>query len=90
MRTWKLSAAIAFLALVSSVMPVRAAPANWASEAEPDLGLSYSYPADVFLPIKGHQKPFFHYFASESAEAKFLVGGWDNSKGNRLQTSSNG
>jgi hypothetical protein len=50
------------------------------SEADPVLGLRYAYPADIFLPIEGDRKPLFHYFASRSSDAKFLVGGWDNSK----------
>jgi hypothetical protein len=45
------------------------------------LGFAYSYPRDLFARTEGDGKPSFHYFSSESSEAKFLVGGWDNSSG---------
>jgi len=76
-----LQATFAFAALAVAVLPVGAAASRWTLEKDPDLGLRYSYPADVFSRIHGDGKPYFHYFASPSSEAKFLVGGWNNSKG---------
>ena len=81
MRAITLRATAAFAAWAMAVSPVGAAAWRWALETEPDLGLSYSYPPDVFLPIEGDGKPYFHYFASASSEAKFLVGGWNNTTG---------
>jgi hypothetical protein len=80
-RAITLRATAAFTAWAMAVSPVGAAASRWALETEPDLGLSYSYPPDVFLPIEGDEKPYFHYFASASSEAKFLVGGWNNTTG---------
>ena len=81
MRTITLRATTALAVWAISVSPVVAGGWRWALERDPELGLSYSYPADVFLPIEGDGKPYFHYFASASSEAKFLVGGWNNAKG---------
>ena len=68
------------LALVVSSTAGTAA-ANWALQTDRELGFRYSYPAEVFSPIEGDGKPYFHYFASPSSEAKFLVGGWNNARG---------
>ena len=48
-------------------------------ERDPDLGFTYAYPSEVFERLEGDGKPSFHYFASADSEAKFLVGGWNNS-----------
>jgi hypothetical protein len=64
----------------SAGLPLAATASRWASETENDLGIRYTYPSDVFSPIEGDGKPSFHYFASKSSDAKFLVGGWNNSK----------
>jgi hypothetical protein len=75
----KTAAAVAIFAIAGLSVP--AAASRWASETENGLGLSYSYPTDVFSRAEGDGKPYFHYFASKSSEAKFLVGGWNNAKG---------
>ena len=81
MRAKILPAIAALLALAITGLPVGAAVSRWALQTDPDLGFSYSYPVEAFSPIEGDGKPHFHYFASPSAEAKFLVGGWNNAKG---------
>ena len=55
--------------------------AGWSHERDAELGFAYSYPSALFDRIEGDGKPSFHYFVSENSEAKFLVGGWDNSAG---------
>ncbi len=50
------------------------------SQADPEIGFRYSYPVDLFSPIQGDGKPYFHYFESASSDAKFLVGGWNNTR----------
>lgn len=75
-RAWLAVAALAFI-----VLPARAAVSHWELQTDPHLGFRYSYPSEVFSPIEGDGKPYFHYFASSSPEAKFLVGGWNNAKG---------
>ena len=69
------SAVFAFL-----VLPAGAA-SRWALKTDPHLGFRYSYPSPVFSPIEGDGKPSFHYFESPSSEARFLVGAWNNAKG---------
>lgn len=76
-----LQATAAFAALAIAALPVSATDSRWTLEKDPDLGLRYSYPAHVFSRVEGDGKPYFHYFASASSEAKFLVGGWNNAKG---------
>ena len=51
---------------------------QWRSARESDLGFVFAYPPDLFQELPGDGKPFFHYFASTSSDAKFLVGGWNN------------
>jgi hypothetical protein len=77
MRANMFQAVIAALALV---VPAGTAAASWALQTDGDLGLRYSYPAEVFSPLKGDGKPYFHYFASQAADAKFLVGAWNNAR----------
>jgi len=79
------------LGLLLSALPLgsgslKAAPPQWTSEQDPGLGFTYSYPRDVFSRIEGDGKPSFHYFESNSSEAKFLVGGWDNAAGQSPET----
>ena len=69
------SAVFAFL-----VLPAGAA-SRWAIETDPHLSFRYSYPSQVFSPIEGDGKPSFHYFETPSSEARFLVGAWNNAKG---------
>jgi hypothetical protein len=51
---------------------------SWLSKREATLGFAFSYPPELFQEIEGDGKPSFHYFASTSSDAKFLVGGWNN------------
>jgi hypothetical protein len=81
MRAKILQTAFVAAALAFVVLPARAASSPWASQTDPGLGFRYSYPSEVFSPIESDGKPYFHYFASASSEAKFLVGGWNNAKG---------
>ena len=68
-----------FVVAAAVQIPVLQAEAGqWLSEREPELGFAFSYPAELFHEIEGDGKPSFHYFASGSSGAKFLVGGWDN------------
>ena len=60
--------------------PGSADASRWALQTDPDIGFSYSYPVEVFSPLEGDAKPYFHYFASPSSDAKFLVGGWNNAR----------
>ena len=57
--------------------PAADAAMRWSLQTHTQLGFRYSYPADVFVPLEGDGKPYFHYFASPSSDAKFLVGGWN-------------
>jgi hypothetical protein len=67
---------VAAVALQISLLP--AAAGQWLTERESELGFAFSYPAELFQEIEGDGKPSFHYFASPSSDAKFLVGGWNN------------
>jgi hypothetical protein len=59
-----------------------AAIAPWTFERDQELGFRYSYPQHLFYEIEGDGKPAFHYFASPlTPDAKFLVGAWNNRKG---------
>jgi hypothetical protein len=80
-RATMFRSALACVALALVVLPAGAGASRWALQTDPDLGFRYSYPAEVFSPIENDGKPYFHYFASPSSEAKFLVGGWNNGKG---------
>jgi hypothetical protein len=66
--------------LVTFASPVWAAR-EWASDKEPSFGYSFAYPAEIFRPLDNRDKPHFRYFASNSADAKFVVGAWENTKG---------
>jgi hypothetical protein len=71
---------IMFWALLAALqIPLLPAVAGqWLGKREPGLGFAFSYPPDLFQEIAGDGKPSFHYFASPSSDAKFLVGGWNN------------
>jgi hypothetical protein len=81
MRLTTLVLSSIFFAGAAAPVPINPAVAAWSSERDPALGFAYSYPSDLFDRIEGDGKPSFHYFSSEDSEAKFLVGGWDNSAG---------
>jgi hypothetical protein len=53
---------------------------DWTTRQDGRFGFSYSYPADLFGEIEG-ERPSFHYFQSPGTQAKFLVGAWDNERG---------
>ena len=70
-----------FLAILMSVVAIsqcQAAPVPWASERDAELGFRFSYPRDLFHRTEGDRKPSFHYFTSDDAESKFVVGAWHN------------
>ena len=67
-----------YLAATSSVS---AATGTWTYERDPSLGFDFSYPRDLFQRTDGDGKPSFHYFVSRDAEAKLMVGAWNNEAG---------
>ena len=67
-----------YLAAISSVS---AATRPWAYERDPGLGFHFSYPRDLFERTEGDGKPSFHYFVSRDADAKLMVGAWNNEAG---------
>ena len=67
-----------YLAAMSSVS---AATRPWTHERDPGLGFDFSYPRDLFQRTEGDGKPSFHYFVSRDAEAKLMVGAWNNEAG---------
>ena len=67
-----------YLAAMSSVS---AATWPWTYERDPGLGFDFSYPRDLFQKTEGDGKPSFHYFVSRDAEAKLMVGAWNNEAG---------
>jgi hypothetical protein len=69
---------VLYLAAMSSVS---AATRPWAHERDPGLGFDFSYPRDLFQRTEGDGKPSFHYFVSRDAEAKLMVGAWNNEAG---------
>jgi hypothetical protein len=74
------------LSVAAASFPAGEARAGWALESDPELGFTFSYPSELFDRAEGYDKPSFHYFASEDSQAKFLVGGWDNSAGQSPET----
>jgi hypothetical protein len=81
MRLRTLAFSATLLALAVASLPLEQAIAAWASERDPELGFTFSYPSELFERAEGDGKPSFHYFASEDDDAKFLVGGWNNAAG---------
>jgi hypothetical protein len=79
----RLKALVLGAVLFSTVITASAVPAlaDWSHERDAELGFAYSYPSELFDRTEGDGKPSFHYFVSDNSEAKFLVGGWDNSAG---------
>jgi hypothetical protein len=72
---------VSFYIFLASALSATGAMAAWQSEQDPDIGFTFSYPDELFERTEGDGKPFFHYFASQDSNAKFIAGGWDNSAG---------
>ena len=74
---------IALLALIylAAMSSVAAATPPWTYERDPSLGFQFSYPRDLFDRTEGDGKPSFHYFVSKDADAKLIVGAWNNEAG---------
>jgi len=72
-----------WLLLVLAVIAGNSAEArgDWSAQQDPQFGFKYSYPAELFVSTKG-ERPSFYYFRSQETDAKFLVGAWNNEKGN--------
>jgi hypothetical protein len=69
------------LVYLTTIYSALAATPPLATEGDAELGFHFSYPRDLFQPIESDGKPSFHYFVSKDAEAKFLVGAWNNEAG---------
>lgn len=67
--------ALVYLTVIGSVC---AATPPWTTERDADLGFHFTYPRDVFQRTEGDGKPSFHYFVSRDAEAKLMIGAWNN------------
>ena len=65
----------------AAMSSVSAATRPWAHERDPGLGFDFKYPRDLFQRTEGDGKPSFHYFVSRDAEAKLMVGAWNNEAG---------
>jgi hypothetical protein len=76
---------LVYLAAMSSVS---AATRPWAYERDSGLGFNFSYPRDLFQRTEGDGKPSFHYFVSRDADAKLMVGAWNNEAGRPVSSSS--
>jgi hypothetical protein len=50
---------------------------QWATQQDPRFGFSFTYPAQMFAPVKGERRSFYYYGSKETG-ANFLVGAWDN------------
>jgi len=69
-----------FLPLAIAFASTSADARQWPTHQDPRFGFSYSYPVDMFVPTEG-ERPSFYYFGSKEADAKFLVGAWNNEEG---------
>ena len=69
------------LIYLGAMSSLTAATRPWAYERDPGLGFQFSYPRDLFDRTEGDGKPSFHYFASRDADAKLMVGAWNNEAG---------
>jgi hypothetical protein len=69
------------LIYLGAMSSVTAATRPWAYERDPGLGFQFIYPRDLFDRTEGDGKPSFHYFASRDADAKLMVGAWNNEAG---------
>jgi hypothetical protein len=68
------------LVFISLIFVGSACAGDWTTRQDGRFGFSYSYPAELFAEIEG-ERPSFHYFQSPGTQAKFLVGAWDNERG---------
>jgi hypothetical protein len=66
--------------LIVTSCSASAAAKRWVTEVEPSSGYSFAYPAPVFKPLGSQGKRHFRYFGN-SSDAKFVVGAWENTKG---------
>lgn len=81
MARWKTLLAIAALFVIGAPLAaVHAGSQGWSRHRDPGVGFRFSYPSQLFAPIPGDGKPYFHYFVSPDDTAKFLVGAWNNGK----------
>lgn len=71
---WSFTGALALTLLGAATSP-------WSFEQDDDFGFTYAYQRTLFAEITGDGKPGFHYFASRDSAAEFLVGAWNNRKG---------
>jgi hypothetical protein len=69
------------LLYLGAITTASAATPPWAVERDAGLGFQFTYPRHLFEPTEGEGKPSFHYFVSRDAEAKFMVGAWNNEAG---------
>jgi hypothetical protein len=74
---------LALIALVylGAITSAAAATPPWVAERDAHLGFQFTYPRHLFQPTEGEGKPSFHYFVSRDAEAKLMVGAWNNEAG---------
>ena len=72
---------VILLLYLVAISSVSAATRTWTNERDPALGFNFSYPRDLFQRTEGDGKPSFHYFVSRDAEAKLMVGAWNNEAG---------
>ncbi len=72
---------LASLIYLGAITSATAATPPWVVERDDGLGFQFTYPRHLFQPTEGEGKPSFHYFVSRDAEAKFMVGAWNNEAG---------
>ena len=72
---------VILLLYLVAISSVSAATRTWTYERDHALGFNFSYPRDLFQRTEGDGKPSFHYFVSRGAEAKLMVGAWNNEAG---------
>jgi hypothetical protein len=73
--------ALPVLVYLTAICSVWAATPPWAIERDEALGFHFAYPRDLFQRTEDDGKPSFHYFVSRDAEAKLMVGAWNNEAG---------
>jgi hypothetical protein len=66
------------LIYLGAITSAAAATPPWAVERDAHLGFQFTYPRHLFHLTEGEGKPSFHYFVSRDAEAKFMLGAWNN------------
>ena len=75
------SLTLATLIYLGAITDASAATPQWVVERDDELGFQFTYPRHLFQPTEGEGRPSFHYFVSSDAEAKFMVGAWNNEAG---------